>query len=322
MTRAAANPGSKLVVYAALGGNLAIAITKFVAAAITGSSAMLSEGVHSLVDTTNEILLLYGMSRAAKRPDRSHPFGYGRELYFWAFIVALLVFALGAGVSVYEGIQHLLHPEPMQRPLVNYIVLFASMLFEGTSWVIALRDFREHKGRLGYFQAFRRSKDPTTFTVLFEDSAALLGLLIALAGIAAAQWLAMPRLDGVASIAIGVVLAISSLLLARETKGLLLGEAAHPQVRDAILRIAAADPDVRSANGVLTVQMGPDEVVAALSAEFQDALDTTRIEACINRIESAIKAEHPTVSILFVKPQTQEVWSQRMSKVEGTPPDQ
>ena len=307
------------MVYAALGGNLAIAATKFVAAAITGSSAMLSEGVHSLVDTTNEGLLLYGMARASRAPDRTHPFGYGRELYFWAFIVSLLVFALGAGVSVYEGVSHLLHPEPMERPLVNYIVLLASMVFEGISWVIALRDFRAHKGELGYFQAFRRSKDPTTFTVLFEDSAALLGLVIALAGIGAAQWLAMPRLDGVASIAIGTVLAISSLLLARETKGLLIGESAHPQVRDAILRIAGADPDVRSANGVLTVQMGPDEVVAALSAEFRDALDTTQIEACINRIESAIKTTHPAVSILFVKPQALEVWEQRTSGTDSAP---
>jgi len=304
------------VVFAALGGNLAIAATKFVAAAITGSSAMLSEGVHSLVDTTNEGLLLYGMSRAGKPRDRSHPFGYGRELYFWAFIVALLVFALGAGVSVYEGISHLLHPEAMQRPLVNYIVLLVSMVFEGTSWLIALRDFRAHKGDLGYFQAFRRSKDPTTFTVLFEDSAALLGLVIAAAGIGAAQWLAMPRLDGVASIAIGIVLAISSLLLARETKGLLLGEAAHPQVRDAILRIAGSDPDVRSANGVLTVQLGPDEVVAALSAEFRDGLDSNRIEACVNRIEAAIKQSHPVVSILFVKPQTQQVWERRTSGLD------
>ena len=316
MTRASGKGGSKLVVYAALVGNLAIAATKFVAAGITGSSAMLSEGVHSLVDTTNEGLLLYGMARAGKAPDRSHPFGYGRELYFWAFIVALLVFALGAGVSFYEGVLHLLHPEPMQRPLVNYIVLLASMVFEGTSWLIALRDFRAHKGELGYFQAFRRSKDPTTFTVLFEDSAALLGLVIALAGVGAAQWLAMPRLDGVASIAIGVVLAISSLLLARETKGLLIGESAHPQVRDAILRIADADPDVRSANGVLTVQMGPDEVVAALSAEFRDGLDSDDIEACVNRIEAAIKQSHPVVSILFVKPQTREVWDRRTSRLE------
>jgi cation diffusion facilitator family transporter len=316
VTRASAKSGSKLVVYAALGGNLAIAATKFVAAGITGSSAMLSEGVHSLVDTTNEGLLLYGMARAGKPPDHSHPFGYGRELYFWAFIVALLVFALGAGVSFYEGALHLLHPEPMQRPLVNYIVLLASMVFEGISWLIALRDFRARKGELGYFQAFRRSKDPTTFTVLFEDSAALLGLVIALAGVGAAQWLAMPRLDGVASIAIGVVLAISSLLLARETKGLLIGESAHPQVRDAILRIAGADPDVRSANGVLTVQMGPDEVVAALSAEFRDGLDSDGIEACVNRIEAAVKQSHPVVSILFVKPQTRDVWDRRTSRLD------
>lgn len=316
MTRASGKTGSKLVVYAALGGNLAIAAIKFVAAGITGSSAMLSEGVHSLVDTTNEGLLLYGMARADKAPDHSHPFGYGRELYFWAFIVALLVFALGAGVSVYEGVAHLLHPEPMQRPLVNYIVLLASMVFEGTSWLIALRDFRSRKGELGYFQAFRRSKDPTTFTVLFEDSAALLGLLIALAGVGAAHWLAMPRLDGVASIAIGIVLAISSLLLARETKGLLIGESAHPQVRDAILRIAGNDPDMRSANGVLTVQMGPDNVVAALSAEFRDGLDSNDIEACVNRIEAAIKHSHPIVSILFVKPQTREVWDRRTSRLE------
>jgi divalent metal cation (Fe/Co/Zn/Cd) transporter len=191
-------------------------------------------------------------------------------------------------------------------------------VFEGTSWVVALRDFRKHKdGDTTYFEAFRRSKDPTTFTVLFEDSAALLGLLIALLGVGASQLLAMPQLDGVASIAIGGVLAVSSLLLARETKGLLIGESAHPEVRDDILRIAGADRDIRSANGVLTVQMAPDEVVAALSAEFRDPLDTTQIEACINRIEAAIKATHPSVSILFVKPQTREVWAQRTSGADG-----
>lgn len=310
-------PSSKLVVYAALAGNLAIAITKFVAAAITGSSAMLSEGVHSLVDSVNEVLLLYGMARAGKPRDASHPFGYGRELYFWSFIVALLVLALGAGISVYEGVTHLLNPHPMERPLINYIVLGASMVFEGTTWLVALKAFRAGKGKLGYFQAFRRSKDPTTFTVLFEDSAALVGLLIAICGIAAAQALHMPQLDGVASIAIGGVLTVSSLFLARETKGLLIGEAAHPQVRDSILEIASRDRDIRSANGVLTVQMGPDEVVAALSAEFHDALNTTEIEACVNRVEAAIKAAHPAVSVLFVKPQTHEVWLRRTSSNGG-----
>jgi cation diffusion facilitator family transporter len=306
-------PSSKLVVYAALAGNLAIAVTKFVAASITGSSAMLSEGVHSMVDSINEVLLLYGTARAAKPADTSHPFGYGRELYFWAFIVALLVLALGAGVSVYEGIAHLRHPEPMARPLVNYIVLAASLVFEGTTWFIALRAFRAAKGKLGYFEAFRRSKNPTTFTVLFEDSAALVGLFIALAGVTASHVLQRPEFDGIASILIGGVLAASSLLLARETKALLLGEAAHPHVRDDILRIASEDPAIRTANGVLTVQLGPDQVVAVLSAEFEDALDTTRIEACVSRVEHAAKAAHPELSALFVKPQTPATWRQRMA---------
>ena len=317
----ARKPSSNLVVYAALAGNLAIAATKFVAAAITGSSAMVSEAVHSLVDSVNEVLLLYGTARAAKVPDASHPFGYGRELYFWAFIVALLVLALGAGVSVYEGITHLRHPVPMTRPLVNYIVLAVSMVFEGTTWWIALRAFRAGKGGLGYFEAFRRSKNPTTFTVLFEDSAALVGLVIAFAGVTASHLLHRPEFDGIASIAIGGVLVASSLLLARETKALLLGESAHPHVRDDILRIAADDPAIRSANGVLTVQLGPDQVVAALSAEFEDALTTTQIEACVTRIEHALKAKHPAVSALFVKPQTQATWKQRMANLsdEETP---
>ena len=308
-------PSSKLVVYAALAGNLAIAATKFAAAAITGSSAMLSEAVHSMVDSTNEVLLLYGTARAARMPDASHPFGYGRELYFWAFIVALLVLALGAGVSVYEGISHLRHPEPMTRPLVNYVVLAASIVFEGATWLIALRAFRAGKGRLGYFEAFRRSKDPTTFTVLFEDTAALIGLFIALAGITARHVLQRPEFDGIASILIGGVLAASSLLLARETKGLLLGEAAHPHVRDDILRIAGEDAAIRTANGVLTMQLGPHQVVAALSAEFEDALNTTEIEACITRVEHAAKAAHPALAALFVKPQTQATWHQRMTRL-------
>jgi cation diffusion facilitator family transporter len=309
------------VVLAALAGNLAIAVIKFAAAAATGSSAMLSEGVHSLVDTANEVLLLYGLRRAARPADAAHPFGHGRELYFWSFIVALLVFALGAGVSFYEGIEHLRHPHPIRRPLVNYLVLLASFASEGASWWVAFKAFRAGKGSLGYFAAFRSSKDPTTFTVLFEDSAALAGLVIAAAGVAASQALGQPRLDGAASIAIGVVLVVASLLLARETKALLIGEAAHPHVRDSILRIAAADPDVRSVNGILTVQMGPSQVVAALSAEFHDALTTTQIERCVSRLESAIQKAHPDVATLFVKPQTPETWQRRMTLLAAQPDD-
>jgi len=307
-----APPAAKLSVYAALASNIAIAATKFVAAALTGSSAMLSEGMHSLVDSANELLLLYGMKRAARPPDTGHPLGHGRELYFWSFIVALMVLALGAAASFYEGIKHVLHPEPMRNPLLNYLVLAASFGLEGASWWVGLKAFDAAKGSQSYLDAFRDSKDPTTFTVLFEDTAALLGVLIAAAGIAAAHALDAPRLDGAASIGIGLVLLLSSLLLARETKGLLIGESAHQHVRDAILRIAAEDPDVRTANGVLTVQMGPNQVVAALSVEFHDTLDTTQIESCVNRIEAALKHAQPDITILFVKPQTAETWRHRI----------
>jgi cation diffusion facilitator family transporter len=307
----AAPTGSRLVVYAALVGNLCIAIAKFTAAAISGSSAMLSEGVHSLVDTLNEILLLYGLHRADKKPDTLHPFGYGRELYFWSFIVALLVFAAGAGVSAYEGIVHIRHPEPATNHTLSYIVLGVAFVFEGGSWWIALREFRATKGSLGYFEAFRRSKDPATFTVLLEDSAALLGLAFAFLGLLGAQLLDMPVLDGVASLCIAAVLAATAFLLARETKGLLVGEPAHPSVAGRIMAVANADADLRGTNGVTTMQMGPQQVVAMLSAEFEDDRTTLQIETCITRIEKSVKAEYPELVALFVKPQTPEVFRAR-----------
>jgi len=302
---------NKIVVYAALFGNLAIALVKFVAAYITNSSAMLSEAIHSVVDTLNEILLLHGMKKSQKRPDALHPFGYGRELYFWAFIVALMVFALGAIVSIYQGIQHIIHPEEMRDPMINYIVLGIAILCEGTSWFVALKAFRKHKGKMGYFEAFRRSKDPTTFTVLFEDTAALIGLFIALVGIFLAHQLNIPELDGAASILIGLVLAVSAWLLACETKGLLLGETADPKLRENVLLIAQEDIAVFSANGVLTEQIGAHQVIASLSLEFMDNLNSDEIEACVNRIEAQIKQLHPEIITLFVKPQTKAVWLER-----------
>jgi cation diffusion facilitator family transporter len=308
--------GSRIVVYAALAGNLLIAVSKFVAAGISGSSAMLSEGVHSLVDTTNEVLLLYGLRRADVPPSRTHPFGHGRELYFWSFIVALLVLAMGAGVSLYEGISHIRRPEPITRPYINYAVLGVAMLFEGGSWLVALREFRREKGALGYFAAFRQSKDPSTFTVLFEDSAALAGLVIAFGGVLGSHLLGQPVLDGVASVGIALVLTVASLLLLRESKGLLIGEPAHPRVRESILSIAAADPAVRRVNGVLTVQMGPNQVVAALSAEFEDRLTTPQIEACVRRIEARAKTAHGELMALFIKPQTPESWQQHADALE------
>ena len=313
----AGHGGSKMVIYAALAGNLAIALTKFAAAFFTGSSAMLSEGVHSLVDTGNGGLLLYGMHRAARPADRTHPLGHGRELYFWSFIVALLVFALGAGVSFYEGIVHIMAPEPVANVKVNYVVLGLSFLFEGSSWLVALKEFRREKGKQGWLQAVQSSKDPSVYTVLFEDSAALLGLIVAFAGILAAEQLEMPELDGAASIGIALILGATATFLARESKGLLIGEPASPEVQKKVLAIAQQDPAVQRANGVLTVHMGPQEIVAGLSIEFEDHLSAPEIEACVERIEARLKKEMPEITRLFVKPQTTGTWEQRRKLIEA-----
>ena len=308
-------PGSQVVIYAALAGNLLVAVTKFIAAAVTGSSAMWSEGVHSLVDTGNEMLQLYGLRQSRAPADLERPLGYGREAYFWNFIVALLVFALGAGVSLYQGITHLRNPVPMDDPAINYVVLALAFVFEGISWWVAMKAVRASKGSQGYIEAIRKSKDPATFTVLLEDSAALVGLVIAFAGILASQVFARPEFDGAASIGIAVVLAVTSIFLARETKDLLMGEPAHPRVRASILRIAGEDPAAARANGVLTVQMGPEDVLAALSVAFHNHLTALEIEAAVRRIEDAIKRAHPEITTLFVKPQTGEDWRKRYAKL-------
>ncbi|MGA7436536.1 MAG: cation diffusion facilitator family transporter [Luteibacter sp.] len=304
------------IVYVALAANVGIAAAKFIAAALTGSAAMLSEGVHSLVDSVNEILLLYGLRRSHKAPDRQHPLGYGRELYFWSFIVALLVLALGAGFSLYEGVNHILAPEPLRDPTVSYIVLGIAALFEGTSWYLSLKSVQRRKGKMGYFEAFRGSKDPTTFTVLFEDSAALLGLAIAGIGIYLSHALNEPRLDGWASIGIAVVLALASVLLARESKALLIGEAATPHLLDKVCRITSTVPGVRKVNGMLTLQLGPDQVMVALSTEFEDGLTTVQIEECVRRMEAATRDAQLPIVALFVKPQTPEQWKDRTKRMD------
>ena len=305
---------SKRTIYAALIGNLLIAVTKFGAAAITGSSAMLSEGVHSLVDTVNEVLLLHGLRRSVKPPDAEHPLGHGRELYFWSFIVALLVFALGAGVSLYEGVMHILSPQPIENPLVNYAVLGLSFLFEGATWLVAFGQFRKGIGDRGYFDAFRQSKDPATFTVLLEDSAALIGIAFAAIGIFTAKWFEMPELDGAGSIAIGLLLAVTSIFLARESKGLLIGERADPQLEADILHLAEADPVILKANGVLTVHLAPDQIVASLSAEFRDNATADEIEACVERLEKKLAERRREVTVLFVKPQSSGRWRRGRSE--------
>jgi cation diffusion facilitator family transporter len=303
-----ASSSFKKVIYAALFGNLAIALIKFGAAWLTGSSAMTSEAVHSLVDTGNEVLLLYGIRRAAQPPDEFHPFGYGRELYFWSFIVAVLVFALGAGVAGYHGIERVLHPKPIVDPMINYVVLGFSFLFEGASWRIAMKEFRAVKGDLGYFAAMRLSKDPTSFIVLLEDSAALLGVLIALIGTYASEALDEAAFDGVASIGIGVVLGVTAIFLARETKGLLIGESARPALTRSIRRIAAKQPGIEHVNELFTVHLAPRQVVAMLNVHFVNALTAGEVEAAVDMIERRIKSALPEVEAVFVKPQSTETY--------------
>jgi len=295
---------SKKVIYAALVGNLLVAATKFVAAAITGSSAMLSEAVHSLVDTGNEVLLLHGLRRAARPADQAHPFGHGREVYFWSFVVALSVFALGSGVSLYEGIHHVREPVPITRPVVNYVVLALALVFEGASWRVAFKEFRGEKGQQTFLEAARRSKDPTTFMVLFEDSAAVLGLVIALAGTLAAEVLDRPVLDGVASIAIGILLALVAAFLARESKGLLIGEPAQSEVSDAICAIVTAQPGIERANGLFTVHVGPRQVVAGITVDFRDDLTARQVEDIVARVEARVRQAHPEIVSLLIKPQS------------------
>jgi cation diffusion facilitator family transporter len=294
----------KVVVYAALLGNVLVALTKFAAAAFTGSSAMVSEAIHSLVDTGNEVLLLYGLRRAARPPDELHPLGHGRELYFWSFIVTILIFALGAGVSMYEGILHVIAPVPISNPVVNYVVLALALVIEGGSWGVAIKEFRAVKGKRGYFEAVRRSKDPTMFMVLFEDTTALIGILIALAGIAASQALGLPVLDGVASIGIGLLLGVVAMFLARESKGLLIGEPADSEVVSSICAIARAQPGVERTSGLFTVHLGPDQVVAAIGVDFVDALSAADVEAIVAAIEDKVKTALPQIVLLLVKPQS------------------
>ncbi|QIL20678.1 cation diffusion facilitator family transporter [Thermomonas sp. HDW16] len=312
--------GNNKAILAALAGNAAIAATKFVAAAITGSASMASEGVHSLVDTINQVLLLYGKRRAARRPDKLHPFGYGRELYFWTFVVAIMVFALGALVSIYQGVTHILAPEHVQKPLVNYVVLGFSLLFEGLSWRIGFRQFHASL-RPGQrpWQALWTNKDLSLLAVLIEDSAAIIGLVIATIGLALSQWLDMPELDGVASLLIGLLLAFAAYALGSRSRDLLVGEAADPQLVDELLAVAAEDPAIVHANGVLTTYLGPEQMSVALSAEFRDDLSTPDIEQAIERMEDRLRERYPAVLVIFVKPQTPETWARRIRDRMGRP---
>jgi cation diffusion facilitator family transporter len=305
-TKIISRSSSRQIIYAAILGDLLIALTKLCAAAWTGSSSMLSEGVHSIVDTGNGCLLLYGLRRSVARPDIEHPLGHGREIYFWSFVVAVLLFAFGAGVSIFQGVVNVLNPEPVQHIASSYVVLAISALFDGTTWWLALRHFRGGRRNSEIFDAIRESKDPPSFMVLFEDSAALAGIIIAFVGIYLSARLGLPVLDGVGSVLIGLILAVTAWLLARETKSLLIGEPADPKLVASILHVVEQIDGVAHANGVLTVHLAPEEILVALSLEFADELRTPEIEAKVIELERCVRVSHPEIVAVFVKPQSPE----------------
>ena len=292
---------STVAVYAAIAGNVAIAVTKFVVAGITGSSAMLSEGVHSSVDTFNGVLLLWGIRRSQRPATPEHPFGHGKELYFWSLIVAVLIFGLGGGVSFFEGVQHIRHPEPLHDPTWNYVVLAAAALFEGISFTIALRQFLKRAGSTPFWEALHRSKDPTTYTVLAEDAAALIGLAIAAIGIALSHSLGMPELDGAASVLIGLLLAGVATLLTWESRGLLIGEGVRPETAQAIRAIALAQPNVRDVGRVLSMYIGPDDVLVTMDLDFDDGTDAAEAAVAIANVERQVRDRFPMIRRLFIE---------------------
>ena len=293
--------GSTRVVIAALLGNAAIAATKYVAAALTGSSAMFAEAVHSTVDTGNQALLLFGMHRGARPADARHPFGHGMEIYFWAFVVAILLFGLGAGVSFYEGVHKLANPEPLRNVVWNYVVIGLAIVFEAGAWLVAWREFDRVRGKLPVLRAVRQSKDPALFTVLFEDTAALAGLVAALVGVFAADRLGLLWADGAATLVIGAIFATAALLLAIETKSLLIGEAASPALVEDVIGVAGRAGFVEAVNEVRTMHFGPADVLVNLSVDARDHLTAGVVEAGVSALEAEIKARHREVSRVFIE---------------------
>lgn len=295
------NPKTKSAVVAAIAGNLGIAITKFIAGAMTGSSAMLAEGIHSLVDTGNGVLLLHGMRMSRKAPDEDHPFGHGKELYFWTLIVAILIFAVGGGMSLYEGILHLLYPNPLTDATWNYVVLGIAFIFEGISWSVAWKVFRRERTQQGLFSMIQTSKDPTTYTVLLEDSVALVGIVIAMVGIFLATQFQNPYFDGGASIAIGILLACVAAFLASQSKGLLIGQGVNLEASRRIQRIAQADVAVDLTQRPLTMYFGPHEVLLVLDVQFRKSLSAGEVTAAIDRIERIIRHEYPEIRRIYIE---------------------
>ncbi len=292
---------SKVAIYGAVAANVAIAVTKFVVAGITGSSAMLSEGIHSAVDTFNGVLLLVGLKLSQRPATPEHPFGHGKELYFWSLIVAVLIFGVGGGLSFYEGVLHIRRPEPLRDPMWNYVVLGLAAVFEGSSFAIALRQFLKEAGNIPFWEALHRSKDPTTYTVLAEDFAALIGLAVAAVGIALSHGFDKPELDGAASVVIGLLLAGVAVALIRESRGLLIGEGIRPETARAIRSIAMAQPAVRDVGRVLSMYVGPDDVLVTMDLDFHDGTAAADAAAAIASVERQVRERYPMIKRLFIE---------------------
>lgn len=293
-------------IYSALIANVLIAITKFIAGGITNSASMISEGIHSLVDTINQLLLLYGLKKSKKKPDASRPFGYGKELYFWSFIVSILIFGLGGGLSIYQGIVHIRHPEQLGSPALNYWVLGISALFEGTSFVIALKEFNKVRGDFPWWDAIIKSKDPSSFLVLFEDGAAVLGLAIVAVLMVFNHLFDLPYLDGLASVLVGSLLVFVSMILARESRSLLMGEGIAPETRTKIRKLAEQDPSVVKVINILSTYQSPEDVMLMLIIAFEPDLDTEEITTAIDRIRERIKRKYQLVQFVIIQPQAYE----------------
>lgn len=292
---------TRFAIHAAIAANVAIAVTKFAVAGITGSSAMLSEGIHSGVDTFNGVLLLVGLRLSQRPATDEHPFGHGKELYFWSLIVAVLIFGLGGGISFYEGVQHVREPVPLRDAGWNYVVLALAFVFEGTSFFIAMRQFVQAAGTTPFWEALHRSKDPTTYTVLAEDAAALLGLLVAAAGIALSHRFDRPELDGVASMLIGLLLAGVAVLLIAESRGLLIGEGIRPETARAIRQLALANPGVSGVGRILSMYIGPDDVLVTMDLDFAPGVSAAEAATATTALQGQVRAAYPAIKRLFIE---------------------
>lgn len=292
---------SKRPFIAAFVGNSVIAASKFGAAGFTGSSAMMAEGFHSVVDATNNLLMLFGIRGSRRSPTPQHPFGYGKELYFWTLIVAIVIFGIGGGISVYEGVLHLLHPVALGNPLWNYLVLAIAFIADGATLIIAYREFEPHQKRWGLWRGIRRSKDPTKFTVLLEDGAATTGILLAVAGVWLSEATGSPQYDAVASILIGLLLAAVAVLLSVESRDLLVGESADGETLKAIRRTVETDEDVVAVRNLLTMHLGPSELLLNLDVQFRDDLRFPEIATAIERLESRLRERHSIVQKIFIE---------------------